>query len=89
MEIAIDEFFECVKGYEVDFDNEIMLKECINKFLSTLSKQNRIIFLQRYWYCCSIEEIAAATSLSKSNVKITLHRLRNKLKNFLIKEGVL
>lgn len=89
VEIVIDEFFECVEGYEVDFDNEIVLKDCINRFLSMLSKRNRIVFLQRYWYCSSIEEIAISMSLSKNNVKVSLHRLRIKLKNFLKKEGVL
>jgi RNA polymerase sigma-70 factor (ECF subfamily) len=89
MQLAIDEFFECVDGYEIDFDNEIVLKECINKFLSTLSKHNRIIFLQRYWYCCSIEEISRSTALSENNVKVSLSRMRIKFKNFLIKEGVL
>lgn len=89
MGIAIDEFFKCVEGYEVDFDNEIVLKECINKFLSTLSKRNRVVFLQRYWYCSSIEEISISMSLSKNNVKVSLNRLRTKLKYFLKKEGVL
>lgn len=89
-EVSImDEFFECVKGYEVDFENEIILKECINKFLSSLSKRNRIIFLQRYWYCCSIEEISNFTSLSINNIKVSLHRIRIKFKNFLKKEGIL
>lgn len=87
--IVIDEFFECVKGYNVDFDSKIILKDCINKFLSTLPKRNRIIFLQRYWYCNSIKEISVSTHLSENNVKVTLGRLRNKLKNFLKKEGIL
>ncbi|MGN1104950.1 MAG: RNA polymerase sigma factor [Candidatus Coproplasma sp.] len=89
IQTAMDEFFECVEGYEVDFVNEIVLRECINKFLSTLSKRNRIVFMQRYWYCCSIEEISVSTSLSQNNVKVSLNRMRNKFKDFLKKEGVL
>jgi len=89
MNVVMDEFFECVKGCDVDFDNKIILKDCINRFLSTLSKRNRIIFLQRYFYCNSIKEISASTHLSENNVKVTLSRIRVKFKNFLKKEGVL
>lgn len=89
MELTINEFFECVADYEIDFDDDIILKDCINKFLSMLSKQNRIIFMQRYWYCCSIEEIAKNVALSENNIKVSLHRLRIKFRNFLKKEGVL
>lgn len=89
MELTINEFFECIADYKINFDDDIILKDCINKFLSMLSKQNRIIFMQRYWYCCSIEEIAKNVSLSKNNIKVSLHRLRIKFRNFLKKEGML
>lgn len=46
-EVIIDEYFECTHGGSV-FDSDIEIKELINNFLSTLSKRNRNIFLQRY-----------------------------------------
>ncbi len=68
--------------------DELALKDAINRFLATLSAEHRVIFLRRYWYLCSIKEIAKAFRLSESNVKIILHRTRAKFKDFLEKEGI-
>ncbi|MBQ7353428.1 MAG: sigma-70 family RNA polymerase sigma factor [Clostridia bacterium] len=67
--------------------DEIALKNAINSFLSELKSDKRIIFVQRYWYFCSIEEIAKNNGLKENNVKIILLRLRDKLKRYLEKEG--
>ena len=69
--------------------SESAIKESINKFLSHLPERKRIMFLQRYWYFCSIKEIADMANAKESYVKVTLFRLRRKFKDFLIKEGVL
>ena len=60
----------------------------INRFLSTISRESRMIFLRRYWYTDSIEEIADRYQLSQSKVKTQLHRTRIKLRLFLEKEGI-
>lgn len=62
-------------------ENEIA--DCINEFLKTLSKENRIIFMRRYWFSESIKEIAVNYNLSESKVKTSLHRTRKKLRDFL------
>ena len=63
--------------------NENEISEYINEFLKTLSKENRIIFMRRYWFSESIKEIAANYNLSESKVKTSLHRTRKKLRDFL------
>ena len=68
----------------VDYSN---LKDSINGFLKTQSKQNRIIFVQRYFYMSSIEMISKECDLSLSAVKMSLKRTRDSLKNYLIKQG--
>lgn len=65
------------------------LTEYINKFLATLSKEDRVIFLKRYWFCQAYSEIAALVNLSEKNVSVRLTRARKKLKKYLEKEGVL
>lgn len=65
------------------------LTEYINKFLATLPKEDRVIFLKRYWFCQSYSEIAASVNLSEKNVSVRLTRTRKKLKKYLEKEGVL
>lgn len=61
----------------------------INKFLDSLSKEDRVIFVKRYWFCESYTAISSSTGLSEKNVSVRLTRLRKNLKRFLEKEGVL
>lgn len=63
------------------------LGRAIDRFLDTLSRENRVIFLRRHWYGDSVAEIAKNLQLSESNVSVRLHRIRQKLKVYLIKEG--
>ena len=60
----------------------------LNRFLDSISVESRLIFMRRYWYTDSIQEIAARYSISQSKVKTQLHRTRNKLQLFLEKEGI-
>ena len=60
----------------------------LNTFLESISLENRLIFLRRYWYADSIQQIAARYRISQSKVKTQLHRTRKKLQVFLEKEGI-
>ena len=64
------------------------LGRVLSRFLGSLSQENRMIFMWRYWYCDSVQEIAGRFNISQSKVKTQLHRTRNKLKQFLEKEGI-
>lgn len=89
--LVLDEMAECIPDprSEAPLSDEIALKNAINGFLASLPKQTRIIFMRRYWYLSSIKEIANDYRLSESNVKVTLHRTRNKFKEYLEKEGII
>lgn len=67
--------------------DDIVLGQAINKFLGTLSEEKRNIFIRRYWYLDSISDIARRFSLSESKVKTMLFRSRNRLRDYLEKEG--
>ena len=60
----------------------------LNRFLESLSYENRVIFLRRYWYLDTIAEIADRCGITQSKVKTQLHRTRAKLHTFLEKEGI-
>lgn len=64
------------------------LGRLLNAFLDTLSKDSRLIFMRRYWYADSIEDIALRYSMGTSKVKTQLYRTRLKLKEYLEKEGI-
>ena len=63
------------------------LGRAINEFIGTLEKEERILFLRRYWFCDSIGSIAAWVHLSENNVSVKLYRIREKLKEYLGEEG--
>ncbi len=81
--LALDELEGCLPTTDGAFDDAVILKETINRFLASLDKRTRIVFMQRYWYLCSVDEIAKTNQMSVSNVKVSLHRTRNKFKQFL------
>ena len=87
--LSLSELDECIPdkfSAEKEFEQK-ELSESINRFLSSLSKENRDIFLCRYFYSDSIKEIAFFFGTSESKIKSTLFRSRNALKEHLEKEG--
>ena len=63
-------------------------KQALNRFLRELPDKNRTVFLLRYWYMMPVSEIARQYDLSEGAVKMLLQRVRNKLKDYLEKEGI-
>jgi len=87
-EIALDELSECIGAASLEEAMDAQdLGRAIDRFLDTLSKESRVIFLRRHWYGDSVKEIAAIVGLSENAVSVRLNRTRNKLKAYLIKEG--
>ena len=64
------------------------LGQLLNVFLDSISSENRRIFLRRYWFSDSVQEISDRYHISQSKVKTQLHRTRKKLKEFLEQEGI-
>lgn len=60
----------------------------LNQFLATLTPENRMIFVRRYWYVDTVADIAVRYSLNEAAVNTRLHRLRKKLADYLAKEGI-
>ena len=90
VDVALDELAEVLADPESEADDgqSSVLQEALDSFLSTLPADTRIMFLRRYWYFCSVKEIAESMGIGESRVKVTLHRTRAKLKEYLIKEGI-
>lgn len=65
----------------------IELGRVISDFLSKLPQNKRIIFVRRYFFLDSIIDISRRCGVSESNVKMTLLRTRNRLRDYLIQEG--
>lgn len=85
-----DEMAECLpSGCSVEQDTEAnLVMELINEFLFSKSEDKRNIFMRRYWYLDPVSDIAKRFGLSESNVKTTLYRLRNELREYLSEQGI-
>ena len=59
----------------------------IDRFLDTLPKQSRILFLRRYWFGDSVKQLSKDFSLTENTVSVRLSRIRTQLKIYLTKEG--
>lgn len=65
------------------------LARLLEQFLDGLSRENRVLFLRRYWFADPYADIAAHMGLSEKAVSSRLTRLRKQLRRFLTEKGVL
>lgn len=88
--IAFEELSDCLdSGSNVEYEIEIKeLTGFIRRFLATLEQEPRYIFIARYWYAASVEEIADKFGFTPSKVKMSLMRTRNQLRNYLEVNGL-
>lgn len=89
--VALEELEECLASagtVEEDLAQR-ELTELLEGFLETLSPENRVILLRRYWFADSYGEIAARTGLTEKNVSVRLTRLRKGLRRYFEERGVI
>ena len=90
-DLVLDELEECIPS-GVDIETEIEAREltdAINRFLAALSREDRFLFIRRYWYADPVSELAARTNGNANRISVRLFRLREKLRITLAKEGFL
>lgn len=91
MALLLDELEECVKAPN-NVEKEYEAKElasAINIFLGLLPKDDRQIFVHRYWLTLSTKEIAHRLDFTESKVSSSLFRSRKKLHEYLVKEELI
>ena len=87
-DLAYEELDGMISDNAMDIHDKVILKNAVNSFISGLSKRDRKIFIQRYWYMCPSVEIAKELGLSDSFVRVKLFRMRDDFKKHLEKEGI-
>ena len=85
--IAYEELAMYLPSRDQETDT-VEFRTFLNRFLRSLPKTSRMMFIRRYWYGESIGEIAKAFGYSEEKVKSTLFRTRKKLREAMIKEGI-
>lgn len=89
--LVLDELSECIAS-EDNVENTYAAKELgiyLKQFVKKLPDRERNIFVRRYFFTESIDEIAKRYNLSQNNVMVILSRTRKSLKSELTKEGFL
>ena len=89
-DVSLDELEECfpTAGSVEDEMEAKAVAGAVNRFLSMLSKDDRIMFVRRYWNADTIEVLAADFGKSKHYISAKLSRIRKSLKKYLSKEGI-
>lgn len=90
-DVALEELEHCLaaQGAVEEHLEEQELIRMIESFLDTLSKENRVILMRRYWFGDSYGEIARRMGISEKNVSVKLTRIRKQIRRYLAEREVL
>lgn len=87
-EVSLEELSGCIAGPALwETLDARALGRSIDAFLATINRENRVIFLRRYWFGDSVKDIASHMQLTENTVSVRLSRTRDKLKQHLFQEG--
>ena len=89
-DVALEELAEYIPS-TVNVETEYLTKElsaAVSRCLDTLRYDDRYCFVRRYFYADSVTDIAAALHRKPHFVSVRLSRIREKLRQFLMKEGL-
>ena len=88
MVVSMSELEEILPDEAVD-GREGEIAAAISAFLREQSEDVRGVFIRKYYFFDSVADIAKCFGFSQSKVKSMLFHTRNKLKEYLIKEGIM
>lgn len=89
MTVSLEEMDDCV-AYNSSVDEEYAIRELtriLNKYLSELPERDATIFISRYYYSDSLEDLSKMLGVSERTVSRMLLKLRQDLKQLLDEEG--
>jgi len=89
-DLALDELQDCLPS-RFDLETELEAREltrALDRFLETLSREDRVLFVRRYWFGDGVGELARARGCSVDRVSVRLYRIRKRLRKTLQKEGL-
>ena len=88
MTVILDELSEVIPDNREDIADTIDLRDAMRGFVGGLDPIRRKIFLKRYFYIMSVNEIAEDMGMRSGTVKSTLHRTREELRKYLTERGI-
>ena len=90
-DVALEELEACLasSGTTEELLTAQELQHQLDRFLDTIDRRSRVMFVRRYWYGDSVAFIAQRLGMRPNHVSVQLARTRKKLRSFLQKEGYL
>ena len=89
IELLLSELEDCLPSPEtverVIESNE--LSEAIDRWLASLSRDDRVLFVRRYWYGVAVNDLAKERGVTSGSMAKRMYRLRLELRSALEKEG--
>lgn len=86
--LSLDELAQILPGDTLEEHMDAReLGRAIDTFLDTLPKEDRVLFVRRYWFGDTVSALAAQRMTAPGNLSVRLHRIREKLKEYLNQEG--
>ena len=87
--VSLDELAEVLPDESIAYGiSDEDIGKAISDFLRNEKEDVRNVFIRKYYFFDSIGDIAKRYGFTESKVKNMLYHTRNKLKEYLIKEGV-
>lgn len=89
-EIALDELGECISrsGCPEEIMETKELGRLMNLYIRSLSEENQMLFIRRYFFGDSVDDLSERFKMRSNTVAVKLLRMRNALKDYLKEQGV-
>ena len=84
MEVAIEELSHLIAAPE---DGVEELSEHISNFLDRQEKNDRLLFMGRYFHTCPVKELAPKLGMTVEQASTRLYRMRERLRIYLVERG--
>ena len=89
-DLALSELEHCIPSRDtVDAHTDgKLIGQVLDAFLKELDPKTRVLFIRRYFYLESLQDMAKRYNVSTNFISVRLHRARNALRDRLQKEGI-
>jgi len=82
--LSFDELESCIPMPDERSDD---LAAMLSDFLTRQGETDRLLFMGRYWYACSVKDLAARMNMTPNAVNQRLFKLRERLRAHLAEGG--
>jgi RNA polymerase sigma-70 factor (ECF subfamily) len=82
--VSFEELEDCIP---LPDEQSPELAALLESFLREQSETDRVLFVGRYWFACSMEELAKQTGLTSKAIHMRVFRTRERLRAYLTERG--